>query len=69
MGDWVRVVGAGILPFTKPGGSAPLHDMGSAAMRLALADSRLDYADVQQACVGHVYGDSTSGQAALYGWA
>ena len=67
MSDWVRVVGAGILPFTKPGSSASLHDMGSAAVRLALADSRLDYADVQQACVGHVYGDSTSGQAALYG--
>ena len=27
----------------------------------------MDYRLVQQACVGYVYGDSTSGQAALYG--
>lgn len=66
MSDRVRVIGAGVLPFTKPGSSASLHDMGSAAVKLALTDGNLEYADVQQAFVGHVYGDSTSGQAALY---
>lgn len=67
MSHRVRVVGAGILPFVKPGSSSSLHEMGAAAVKLALTDSSLEYADVQQAFVGHVYGDSTSGQAALYG--
>lgn len=32
----------------------------------ALADARIPYADVEQAVVGYVYGDSTSGQRAMY---
>jgi acetyl-CoA acetyltransferase len=63
----VRVIGAGVLPFTKPGFGAALSEMGAAAVIRALEDSGLDYSDIQQAFVGHVYGDSTSGQAALYG--
>ncbi|PQP54085.1 lipid-transfer protein, partial [Mycolicibacterium austroafricanum] len=34
--------------------------------REALRDAGIDYTAVQQAYVGYVYGDSTSGQAALY---
>ena len=57
----VHVVGVGMIPFTKPGASAPYHEMGAQAARLALDDAGVDYAKVQQAYVGYVYGDSTAG--------
>lgn len=60
------VVGVGVVPFRKPGTSAPYDVMGSDATQLALADAGLDYKDVQQAYAGFVYGDSTCGQQALY---
>ena len=63
----VHVVGVGMIPFTKPGASEPYTVMGARAARLALDDARLPYGEVQQAYVGYVYGDSTAGQAALYG--
>ncbi len=63
----VHVVGVGMIPFTKPGASEPYTVMGARAAQLALQDAGLDYALVQQAYVGYVYGDSTAGQAALYG--
>ncbi|GAA0612031.1 lipid-transfer protein [Sporichthya brevicatena] len=56
-----------MIPFAKPGASDPYDVMGEAAARAALTDSGLDYSKIQQAYVGYVYGDSTSGQAALYG--
>lgn len=67
MGNDVFVAGVGMIPFTKPGKSGTYSDMGEQAARIALADAGLDYSLVQQAYVGYVYGDSTSGQAALYG--
>ncbi len=67
MAQAVHVVGVGMLPFTKPGASAPYHEMGRDAAKLALADAGVPYARVQQAYVGYVYGDSTCGQAAVYG--
>jgi sterol carrier protein 2 len=60
------VAGVGMIPFKKPGAGAAYVEMGSQAARLALADAGLDYADIQQAYVGYVYGDSTCGQRALY---
>lgn len=60
------VAGVGMIPFAKPGASAPYPQMGAEAARLALADAGLGYEAIQQACVGYVYGDSTSGQRALY---
>ena len=66
MSSRVYVAGVGMIPFTKPGASAPYHVMGSEATKLALADAGLDYAKIQQAYVGYVYGDSTCGQRALY---
>lgn len=60
------VVGVGMIPFTKPGAGPAYDAMGTAAGRLALADAGISYADIQQAYVGYVYGDSTSGQKALY---
>ncbi|MGW4872543.1 lipid-transfer protein [Streptomyces chartreusis] len=56
-----------MVPFAKPRESGTYIDMGERAARVALADAGLDYTDVAQAYVGYVYGDSTSGQAALYG--
>ena len=60
------VAGVGMIPFVKPGTSGTYIEMGSQAIRLALQDAGLDYNLVQQAYAGYVYGDSTSGQAALY---
>lgn len=62
----VIVAGVGMIPFAKPGASAPYHEMGTEAIKLALADAGLGYDKVQQAYAGYVYGDSTCGQRALY---
>ena len=62
----VVVAGVGMIPFSKPGAGDPYHVMGAAAARLALDDARIAYDDVAQAYAGYVYGDSTSGQKALY---
>lgn len=69
MSNEVRVVGVGMIPFTKPGKSLDYDEMGEAAARAALADAGIEYDLVEQAYVGYVYGDSTSGQAAVYGLA
>ncbi|WP_443026950.1 lipid-transfer protein [Sphingomonas sp. LB2R24] len=53
-------------PFTKPGQSEDWDVMAERAIRLALADAGVGYAQVQQAFAGYVYGDSTAGQSALY---
>jgi sterol carrier protein 2 len=66
MTQTVVVAGVGMVPFRKPGESNAYHEMGAEAARLALADARVAYEAVQQAYVGYVYGDSTSGQRALY---
>jgi len=55
-----------MIPFTKPGANEPYPVMAAKAVKLALADARVDYDKVQQAYVGYVYGDSTCGQRALY---
>ena len=60
------ISGVGMVPFAKPGASAPYYQMGAEAARQALADAGLDYAKVEQAYVCYVYGDSTCGQRALY---
>lgn len=62
----VFVAGVGMIPFSKPGRSDPYTVMGERAARLALDDARVPYAEVQQAYVSYVYGDSTAGQAAIY---
>jgi acetyl-CoA acetyltransferase len=66
MSSRVYVAGVGMIPFTKPGASAPYHEMGAEAARLALADAGLGYDKIEQAYAGYVYGDSTCGQRALY---
>jgi acetyl-CoA acetyltransferase len=60
------VAGVGMIPFVKPGRSDPYDVMGATAAQIALDDAGVDYAQIQQAYVGYVYGDSTCGQRALY---
>ncbi|MDL2354900.1 MAG: lipid-transfer protein [Pseudomonadota bacterium] len=62
----VFVTGVGMIPFAKPGASASYDRMGALAARQALEDAGVGYDDIGQAYVGYVYGDSTSGQKALY---
>ena len=62
----VGIAGVGMVPFAKPGASESYVAMASGAVRAALADAGVDYADLQQAYAGYVYGDSTCGQRALY---
>ena len=62
----VFVAGVGMIPFMKPGASPSYNEMGAAATRMALEDAGLPYEAAEQAYVGYVYGDSTSGQRALY---
>ncbi len=66
MSTRVLIAGVGMIPFVKPGANKPYPDMAGEATRLALADAGVGYESVQQAYVGYVYGDSTSGQRALY---
>jgi acetyl-CoA acetyltransferase len=66
MSPVVTVAGVGMVPFTKPSAGARYEQMGADAARAALDDAGIHYGLVQQAYVGWVYGDSTSGQAAVY---
>ena len=43
------ISGVGMVPFAKPGASAPYYQMGAEAARQALADAGLDYAKGEQA--------------------
>jgi len=60
------IAGVGMIPFMKPGASDTYAAMGARVVKEVLADAGLTYDRVQQAYVGYVYGDSTSGQRALY---
>jgi len=66
MSSHVLVAGVGMIAFAKPGANRPYPEMAAEATRSALADAGIDYAQIQQAYVGYVYGDSTAGQRALY---
>ena len=62
----VLVAGVGMIPFTNPGQSAPYDEMGSDAIALALKDGGLSFDMIEQAYVGYVFGESCSGQRAVY---
>ena len=66
MGRKVNVIGVGMVKFTKPGQSEDYNVMAAKAIKAALEDSGVDYADIEQAAAGYVYGDSTCGQRAVY---
>lgn len=67
MGRRVVVAGVGMIPFTTPSRTETYDVMGTTAARAALADAGVDYSRIQQAYAGYVYGDSTCGQAVVYG--
>ncbi len=67
MSGKARVAGVGMVPFATPSKAETYDVMAGKAVRAALADAGVDYTAIQQAYVGYVYGDSTSGQHALYG--
>jgi acetyl-CoA acyltransferase len=61
------VIGVGMTKFDKPGtkeGDYP--DWAAEAGRRALEDAAIPYDAVEQAFVGYCYGESTSGQRAVY---
>ena len=62
----VNVIGVGMTRFCKPGASPEYYEMAAEAGHKALADAGIEYQKVEQAYAGYVYGDSTSGQRALY---
>jgi acetyl-CoA acetyltransferase len=66
MGRRVNVIGVGMTKFAKPGASEDYNVMATKAARVALTDAGVDFADVEQAYAGYVFGDSTCGQRAVY---
>jgi len=65
-GHEVLVAGVGMIPFTKPGQSAPYDEMGRDAIVLACKDAGIDYSLVEQAYAGYVFGASCAGQRTVY---
>ena len=67
MGRKVFVIGVGMTKFEKPGARQwDYPDMAKEAGTRALEDAGIPYDEVEQACVGYCYGDSTCGQRAVY---
>lgn len=67
MSGRVVVAGVGMIPFTTPSRTETYDVMGTKAARAALTDAGIGYDKIQQAYAGYVYGDSTCGQAVVYG--
>lgn len=65
-GHEVLVAGVGMIPFTKPGQSAPYDEMGCDAIVLACKDAGIEYSLVEQAYAGYVFGASCAGQRTVY---
>ncbi|MCI0783643.1 MAG: lipid-transfer protein [Chloroflexi bacterium] len=67
MSSKVYVIGVGMTKFEKPGSRAwDYPDMAKEAGTNALEDAGIPYDQIDQAVVGYVYGESTSGQRAVY---
>lgn len=64
----VYVIGVGMTKFEKPGRRENFDypDMARESGEKALKDAGVTFDKVEQAFVGYVYGDSTSGQRAVY---
>ena len=68
MSNRTFVVGVGMTKFEKPGARDwDYPDMAKEAGTRALEDAGIPYDEVEQAFVGYCYGESTSGQRAVYG--
>ncbi|AUI65016.1 lipid-transfer protein [Amycolatopsis sp. BJA-103] len=68
MANKVYVVGVGMTKFEKPGRREDWDypQMAKESGTKALADAGISFDEVRQAYVGYVYGESTSGQRAVY---
>ena len=67
MGKKVFVVGVGMTKFEKPGSKDwDYPDMVREAGTMALKDAGITFDEVQQAVAGYCYGESTSGERAIY---
>lgn len=62
----VFVIGVGMSKFVKPGQGGDYPDFAKEALLNALKDAKVNFSQVEQAYIGYVYGDSTSGQRVLY---
>ncbi len=60
------VAGVDMVKFSKPGQSESYRVMASKAIQGAVKDAGINHTLIEQAYAGFVYGDSTSGQHALY---
>ncbi|HEX7116594.1 MAG TPA: lipid-transfer protein [Steroidobacter sp.] len=60
------VAGVSMTPFVTPGKSPPYTVLAAQALREVLTDAGIDYREIAQIYAGYVYGDSTSGQRAVY---
>jgi acetyl-CoA acyltransferase len=68
MSNRTFVIGVGMTKFEKPGAREwDYPNMAKESGTRALEDAGIAYDDVEQAFVGYCYGDSTSGQRAVYG--
>ena len=68
MSNRTFVIGVGMTKFEKPGSKDwDYPEMAREAGTKALEDAGIDYDKVEQAFVGYCYGESTSGQRAVYG--
>jgi acetyl-CoA acetyltransferase len=68
MSQKAYVIGVGMTKFEKPGARDwDYPDMALEAGSKALEDAGVPYDRIQQAFVGYCYGESTSGQRAVYG--
>jgi acetyl-CoA acetyltransferase len=67
MSERVFVIGVGMTKFEKPGSREwDYPDMGREAGQKALADAGIEYSEIEEAFLAYCYGDSTTGQRALY---
>ena len=68
MSNRTFVIGVGMTKFEKPGARDwDYPEMALEAGTKALEDAGIPYDEVEQAFVGYCYGESTSGQRAVYG--
>jgi acetyl-CoA acyltransferase len=68
MSNRTFVIGVGMTKFEKPGSREwDYPDMALEAGTKALEDAGIPYESIEQAFVGYCYGESTSGQRAVYG--
>ncbi len=62
----IVIAGVGMVKFAKPGSHERYRVMAARAIRAALDDAGIDDSQIGQAYASYIYGDTTSGQHALY---